>query len=50
MYNDRKTFLRSTPKRFAACWVIARNWRLRRRLPRLTALAVSLGILKETHL
>lgn len=31
----------------AACNIVALNWRIRKRLPRITRLAVELGIVKD---
>lgn len=32
-------------KRYIAALIVARNWRIRRRLPRITALAQSVGFI-----
>jgi len=36
-----------TPFRVAAAKIVAANWRIRQRLPRITALAVGLGLIKS---
>jgi len=33
--------------RHNAAWAVALNWRIRRRLPRITRLAIAMGIIRE---